>query len=53
MLYGTSSDFLLHGETAALRRQTELELRLAEGALQSGDAPEAERRFRSLVTSAA
>jgi transcriptional regulator with XRE-family HTH domain len=45
---GTTADFLLHGEAAAARRQAELDLRLAELALHSGEALEAERRFRAL-----
>ena len=50
---GTSAEFLVHGESAALRRQEELDLRLAEGALRSGDPAEAERRFRVLRTAEA
>src|SRR4051812_29635934 len=45
---GTSAEFLAQGEGAALRRQEELDLRLAEVALRSGDAAGAERRFREL-----
>jgi len=50
---GTSAEFLVHGESAALRRQEELDLRLAEVALRSGDAATAERRFRLLRTAEA
>jgi transcriptional regulator with XRE-family HTH domain len=47
---GTTPDYLIHGESAAQRRQAELDLRLAQLALRSGDAAEAERRFRLLQT---
>src|SRR4051794_31596472 len=47
---GTSVEFLLHGEAASQRRQAELELRLAQVALQSGHAEEAEQRFSALTS---
>ena len=46
---GTSVDFLRHGTSAGEPRQAELDLRLAEVALASGDYEDAERRFSALA----